>query len=161
LSERESDFVGNISVDLGERFTLDYALQLDNDNLSSQRHEIDNSFKIGPLKLGTRYFYANALQGTDLDDSREQIRNSARLNLTDEWSLVGATQYDLAEETEGLRRVSYGLDYQGQCMTFLINGTRRLTRDSSGDSGTTIMMRLGLKNLGEFETSGFSFGSDE
>lgn len=161
LSERGSDFVGNISVDLGERFTLDYALQLDNDNLSSQRHEIDNSFKIGPLKLGTRYFYANALQGTDLDDSREQIRNSARLNLTDEWSLVGATQYDLAEETEGLRRVSYGLDYQGQCMTFLINGTRRLTRDSSGDSGTTIMMRLGLKNLGEFETSGFSFGSDE
>ncbi len=161
LSERQSDFVGNISIDMGANLSLDYGLQLDNDQLSSQRHELDANMRIGRLDLGTRYFYADGLEGTDLDESREQIRNTARFNLTDEWALIGATQYDLAEETEGLRRVSYGLDYQGQCLTFLVNGQRKLTRDSSGDSGTTIMMRLGLKNLGEFETSGFSFGSDK
>lgn len=161
LSERQSDFVGNISIDMGPNLSLDYGLQLDNDQLSSQRHELDANIRVGRLDLSTRYFYADGLEGTDLDDSREQIRNTARLRLTDEWSLIGGMQYDLAEETEGLRRVSYGLDYQGQCLTFLVNGQRNLTRDSSGDSGTTIMMRLGLKNLGEFETSGFSFGSDE
>ncbi len=161
LSERRSDFVGNVSLDFGSRLRFDYGFQLDNANLASRRHEVDMFGTLGPLQLGTRYFYADGLEGTDLDESREQIKNSARLSLTDEWSLIGGLQYDLAEETEGLRQVSYGLDYQGQCVTFLINGERRLTRDSSGDSGTTIMMRLGLKNLGEFETAGFNVGSNE
>jgi LPS-assembly protein len=161
LSERESDIVGNLSINMGPDLRLNYALQLDNDSFSSQRHEVDMQGTIGPLTLGTRYFYANALQGTDLDESREQIRNTMRLKLTDEWSLIGAMQYDLASETEGLRKLSYGLDYQGQCVTFLINGERKLTKDSSGDSGARIMMRLGLKNLGEFETTGFTVGADE
>lgn len=160
LSERESDFVGNLLVRAGENLNLNYALQLDNDDLSSRRHEVDAIGHLGRVTLGTRYFYADALGGTDLDTSREQIRNSLRFQLNDEWSLIGATQYDLAEETQGLRRLSYGLDYQGQCVTFLINGERKLTRDSSGDSGTQIMMRLGLKNLGEFETTGFTIGEE-
>ncbi len=160
LSERESDFVGKISASMGDRFNLNYATQLANDNLSSQRHEVDVSGKIGPMTLGTRYFYANALQGTGLDQSREQIRNTARYQFTDKWAVFGATQYDLARETEGLRKLSYGLDYEGQCVNFLVTGRRTLTRDSSGDSGTEIVMRIGLKNLGEFKTSGFSLGSD-
>lgn len=161
LSEQESDFVGNISARLGDRFRLNYATQLENKNLSSQRHEIDMSAKMGPFSTSNRYFYAKGLQGTDLDGSREQIRNSLRYQFTDEWAVFGATQYDLARETEGLRRVSYGLDYSGQCVTFLVTGQRTLTRDSSGDSGTEIMMRVGLKNLGEFQTSGFSVGSGD
>ena len=161
LSEQESDFVGNISARLGDRFRVNYAMQLENKNLSSQRHEVDMSAKIGPFSTSNRYFYAKGLQGTDLDGNREQIRNSLKYQINDEWAVFGATQYDLARETEGLRRVSYGLDYTGQCVTFLVTGQRTLTRDSSGDSGTEIMMRLGLKNLGEFQTSGFSVGSGD
>lgn len=161
LSEQESDFVGNISANLGEKFRINYGMQLANDNLASRRHEIDASGKIGKLSLGTRYFYADSLQGTDLNESREQIRNSARYSLNDRWAVYGATQYDLAPETEGLRKLSYGLDYQGQCVTFLLGGERKLTKDSTGDSGTEIMMRIGLKNLGEFATSGLSVGSEE
>jgi LPS-assembly protein len=44
-------------------------------------------------------------------------------------------------------------------MTFAVTAERTLTRDSSGDSGTEVMMRLGLKNLGEFQTSGINLGS--
>ncbi|MCI5061163.1 MAG: LPS assembly protein LptD [Alphaproteobacteria bacterium] len=161
LSEQESDFVGNVATQLGENLRLHYDFQLANDSLRSQRHEVDASGKVGRLSLNTRYFYASALQGTDLDQSREQIRTSGRFRVTDEWSVLGSAQYDLARETEGLRRTSYGLDYQGQCVTFQITGHRTLTKDSSGDSGTEIMMRLGLKNLGEFQTSGLSVGADE
>ncbi len=161
LSEQKSDFVGNISARMGEKFQLNYGMQLANDNFASQRHEIDARGKIGRLSLGTRYFYANALQGTGLDESREQIRNDARYQILDDWAVFGTTQYDLARETEGLRKLSYGLDYQGQCVNFLVTGQRTLTRDSTGDSGTKIMMRLGLKNLGEFQTSGFTLGADK
>ena len=159
LSEQESDVVGNVSARMGEHLQLNYGLQFESDNFTSRRHEVDAEGKIGRLSLNTRYFYASALQGTDLNDSREQIRTGARYKLTDAWSVFGSAQYDLASETEGLRQASYGLDYQGQCVNFLVTGQRTLTNDSSGDSGTEIMMRLGLKNLGEFETSGFTLGS--
>ena len=160
LSEQNSDFVGNVSISVGDRLNLNYGLQLDSDQLSSQRHEVDATGTIRDLTLNARYFYANALQGTDFSESREQIHASGRYQLTDKWSVLGGAQYDLARETEGLRSATYGLDYQGQCVNFLVSGTRNLTLDSSGDSGTEIMMRLGLKNLGEFETSGFSLGSN-
>ncbi|HPD82659.1 MAG TPA: LPS assembly protein LptD [Alphaproteobacteria bacterium] len=160
LSEQESDFVGNVSARMGDTLQLNYALQLDNDTLYSRRHEVDASGQIGRFQLGARYFYANSLQGTDFDESREQIQNFVHFRFTDDWSILTSTQYDLADETEGLRRILYGLDYEGQCVTFMVTGERKLTRDSSGDSGTQIMMRIGLKNLGEFETSGLSVGTE-
>lgn len=161
LSEQQSDYVGNISADFGQVFRINYGMQLDNESFASKRHEIDAKARMGDLSLGTRYFYANALQGTDLDRSREQIRGSARYELTDRWAVFSTAQYDLARETEGLRKLSYGLDYQGQCVNFLVSGQRTLTRESSGDSGTEIMMRIGLKNLGQFETNAFTLGSDD
>lgn len=107
-----------------------------------------------------RYFYANALRGTDLDLSREQIRPSARFRFYDDWYVSGGLWYDFAED-QGLRQVYYGIDYEGQCMTFGLNSQRTLTNDSSGDSGTEIMLRIGFKNLGEFETSGIDIGGSE
>lgn len=161
LSEQESDVVGSVDLKLGKALKLGYGFQLANDNLASRRHEVDMGANIGRFSFGTRYFYADALQGTDLDAAREQIRNTARFRLTDEWSAFGTTQYDLAPETEGLRYLSYGLDYQGQCVTLLFTASRKLISESTGDSGTQVFVRVGLKNLGEFETSNITIGSED
>ena len=161
LSQQKSDFVGNVSVGIGPKLQLNYGMQFDSENLQSKRHEIDATTQTEKFDLSARYFYANALQGTDLDESREQITLSGRYRFTDKWSVLGGSQYDLAEETQGLRRLKYGLDYQGQCVNFLVTGQRTLTRDSSGDNGAEFIIRLGLKNLGEFETSSFKIGADE
>lgn len=159
LSEQESDLVGNLKFKAKDKFSVNYGVQLDNDELTAQRHELDATAKIGKVDLGVRYFYINSLQGTDFTESREQIRTNINYAFKQNWSVFGAAQYDLARQTEGLRSVAYGLDYKGQCVTFRLTGYRTLTRDSTGDSGTVVMMRLGLKNLGEFETSGFTVGS--
>lgn len=157
LSGQESDYVGQISGNLGQYFDLDYRFQLDNHSFSSQRHELNSRVSVGRLDLGLRYFYANALIGTDLDESREQIRPSARFRIYDDWYMTGAMWYDLGED-QGLRQAVYGLDYLGQCMTFALTAERTLTDDSTGDSDTEIMFRIGLKNLGEFQSSGISIG---
>lgn len=161
LSEQKSDFVGNVSIVAGSRLQLNYGMQLQSENFESQRHELDATGRIGDLTLNTRYFYANSLQGTDLDESREQVQLGGRYQLNDKWGVLSSMRYDLSEENKGLRYTRYGLDYQGQCVNFLLSGERRLTNDSSGDSGTQIMMRIGLKNLGEFETSSFTIGADD
>ena len=161
LSDQDSDYVGQLSLGLGDYANLDYSFQLENANLASQRHEVDLQTSTGPLSTSTQYFYVNALKGTSLSESREQVRTSAHLRLHKNWAVGGSVRYDLGED-EGLRAASYGIDYIGQCVTLSAIAERTLTSDSSGDSDTKIMFRLGLKNLGEFETSGVSLGqSDE
>lgn len=159
LSEDQSDYVGQISSSLGKHLDLDYRFQLDQDNLSSKRHEVEAIGSIGPVTATTRYFYASALEGTDLTESREQIRSGIKYQLNDQWSVSGSAQYDFADEDEGLRRATTGFQYTGQCLTFALTGQKTYTRDSSGDSDTVVMARIGLKNLGVFETSAITIDS--
>jgi LPS-assembly protein len=160
LSDQDSDYVGQITAALGDALNFDYRFQLENDNMTSQRHELDAYARWDRLEGGVRYFYANALDETDLNEAREQIRPTARFRFYDDWYVYGGLWYDLGED-KGLRQASYGIEYLGQCMTFGLNTQRTLTEDSSGDSGTEIMLRIGLKNLGEFESSGIELGTSE
>jgi len=157
LSEQDSDYVGQVSAALGGNLDLDYRFQLENENMSSQRHEVDGTMRIGSLGLNTRYFYAKAIPGTDLNQTREQIRQSAWYGFDQNWAINGSIWYDLGQN-EGLRQATAGIDYIGQCMNVSLLAERTLTQDSTGDSGTEIMLRIGLKNLGEFQSSGISVG---
>ncbi len=152
LDDQDSDIVGQVSGSYKGQYTLDYRFQLDNHDLSSQRHEVDASVNVNSLTLSTRYLYARALDGTEIDETREQVRNSASYYINDKWRVFGAAQHDLGEDS-GLRKAHVGLDYLGQCVSWSLIGQRNLTDDSSGDSGTEIFFRLGLKNLGEFGAS--------
>jgi LPS-assembly protein len=155
LDEQQSDFVGQIGGAYKGDYGLQYRFQLDNDTLASQRHEIDASMQISKLNLSTRYLFAKGLEGTEVDQTREQVQNSISYQVDDNWVLRGSARHELAED-EGLREASLGVDYLGQCFSWSVTGERNLTSDVSGDSETEIMFRIGLKNLGEFETSGIS-----
>ncbi|MGH1377327.1 MAG: LPS-assembly protein LptD [Alphaproteobacteria bacterium] len=160
LDDRDSDIVGQISGSYQDDYTLDYRFQLDNKHLSSQRHEVDAAANIGDLTLSSRYLYAKGLEGTDISETREQIRNSASYYINDRWRVFGSARHDLGDNP-GLRKANFGVDYIGQCISLSMIGQRTLTDDTSGDSGTEIMFRIGLKNLGEFETSGVQIGGGE
>jgi LPS-assembly protein len=160
LSDQSSDYVGQVSADLGGYLNADYRFQLENANMSSQRHEVELQSQLGPVGLYTRYFYANAVEGSDLTESREQILGGGSFRITDDWAVNGSVRYDLGEDP-GMRQATYGVDYIGQCMNVSLIGQRNLTTDSSGDSGTEFMIRVGLKNLGEFQTSGVSLGQSD
>ena len=155
LDERQSDIVGQISGVYDSDYALDYRFQLGGQTLTSVRHEIDARGTFGPLELGSRYLFSDPLEGTSIDESREQVQGSAAWRLSDRWRLRTAALHDLGQDP-GLRKANFGMDYTGQCVNFSATATRTLTRDSSGDSGTEIMFRIGLKNLGEFQTSGLS-----
>ncbi len=157
LDNKSSDIVGQVSANYKGQYSLDYSFQLEGDNLSSQRHEVDASVSINGLDLSTRYLFAKALDGTDINETREQIRNSASYYIDDNWRIYGSAQHDLGDDA-GLREARFGVDYIGDCISLSIIGQRNLTDKSTGNSGTEIMFRIGFKNLGEFETSGVTIG---
>lgn len=155
LSEQSSDLVGQVTARYRDVFSLDYRFQLDSESFASERHEISGTTTMGPLTLGSRYLYAKGIDGTELSTEREQVQGWASYKLTEQWTTHGYIVQDLGDDP-GLRRASWGLDFIGQC--FNISGTiqRNLTSNSSGESNTEAMLRIGLKNLGEFAISGIS-----
>lgn len=160
LSERLSDYVGSVDVNAGSDLKFNYRFQLDNEDFNSRRHEVTASTDMGFARLSGNYFYSTPLAGTDLDEPREQGVLSTVIPVDEQWELFGSARYDFGEN-EGLRTARYGVTYIGQCVTVGTAVTRRLTRDTTGDSSTEITLRLGFKNLGEFETSGLSLSSDD
>lgn len=152
LDRRDSDIVGQISGRYGRLYTLDYRFQLDGDRLSPARHEIDAGLDLNRFRLNSRYLYARALEGTDIDESREQVQADAQFYLSKEWRLRSGGTQDLGKDP-GLRKLYGGIDYLGQCLFVSLTGERNYTNEVSGDNDTEVLLRIGLKNLGEFQQS--------
>lgn len=155
LDEDQSDFVGQVTGRYKDDYSLDYRFQLNNDNLSPQRHEVDASASFESFTISTRYLFAKSLEGTEIEETREQIENGASYYINDQWRIRGTARHDLGEDP-GLRDATVGVDYFGQCFSWSVTGRRNLTEDTSGDNGTEVLFKIGLKNLGEFESSGLS-----
>ena len=152
LERQESDWVGQVAGVYNEDYGVNYRFQLDGNDFSSRRHEVDGYADFGRLNLGTRYLFAKALGGTDIVESREQLFGKASYMMTDKWRVRGSVLHDLGVNP-GLREATFGFDYFGCCMSLSATVERNITSDVSGDSGTDVKLRLGLKGLGEFQTS--------
>ncbi len=157
LDEQESDLVGQISGRYKNLHTLDYRLQLSSRHLNSERHEIDASADWNRFRLNGRYLYASALEGTELDQSREQIDLDSQFYVSPRWRVTSGLTHDFGENS-GLRQTYAGLDYLGQCLFLSLTGEKNFTTEASGESDTEILFRVGLKNLGDFEESGYRNG---
>lgn len=155
LEESSSDYVGSISASFGEgKHDLSYRFQLDSESFASERHELFGVTEWGPVEMDGSYLYANGQPGTEYEDSREQIRFGTTLNLTDQWWVRGDAIYDLSdvESERGLRRSIFTLAYDHECYNVALTADRYLANASSGVNDTTIMFRIGLKNLGEYSS---------
>ncbi|MCB9991366.1 MAG: LPS-assembly protein LptD [Rhodospirillales bacterium] len=158
LERRESDWVGQIAGAYKDDYGINYRTQLDGNNFTSRRHEVDGFADFGRLDISSRYLFAKALEGTDIEESREQIYGAAGFDVTRNWRIRGSVLEDLGSDP-GLREATFGLDYTGCCLSFSATVERNITSDVSGDSGTDVKFRVGLKGLGEFQNSssaGFS-----
>ncbi len=150
LENQSSDVVGEISLDYQQDYTLDYRFQFGSDDFNSKRHELDARASFWRFDVNTTYLYAEALEGTEITDNREQINMNIRTRLTEDWFFRSGALYDFGED-EGLRKALFGLEYQGQCMSLSALMQRNLTREEAGENSTEFFVTIGLKNLGQFE----------
>ncbi len=151
LERQESDWVGQVAGVYDERFGVNYRFQLNGSDFRARRHEVDGYADFGKMDLSSRYLFADALGGTDIVESREQLFGAAAYELTSNWRVRGSVLEDLGEDP-GLREATFGLDYFGCCLSFSATVERSITSDVSGDSGTSVNFRVGLKGLGEFQS---------
>lgn len=160
LNAQESDVVGQVTGRYKDIYSLDYRYQLSSRHLTSQRHEVNAYADWNRFRLDTRYLFAKALEGTELDQSREQIDADAQFYMTPNWRVRSGAVYDFGENND-LRQAYTGLDYLGQCLSLSLTGEKNFTTEASGESGTEILFRVGLKNMGQFEESGYRYKNGE
>jgi LPS-assembly protein len=160
LNERSSDYVAHVTASYQDRAKLNYRTQIDGDSLQSQRHELYGNATVGRVSLSTGYLYARGIAGTSYAESREEISGATSVDLGDGWSLQSNAVYTLSESdrnaalqnNRGLRSAGVGLSYGHECFDFSAFAERDLTDDTSGGGGTTFMLRIGFKNLGNFQS---------
>lgn len=157
LERRLSDFVGQIKVGLAENFDADYRFQLDSETMSPRRHEAQAGGGNDTFRLNGRYLYTAAVAGTGFDESREQVQIDGVFKLSEHWSYNASSLYDLGDEP-GLRNATTGFTYMDECFTFAIQGARDVADKASGDNDTRLMLRVGLRNIGEFTGPKISLG---
>lgn len=152
LSDKESDIVGQLVGQYQDLYSLNYRFQLASQDMQAERHELYGFANFGDLSLSSTYLYAKNLEGTDLQDGREQVYGSAAYHLNEEWNLLTDLRYDLSEEEKGLRYSSVGINYIGQCFTILTTLRRSYADKDTGEASTEFSVQLGLKNLGSIGT---------
>lgn len=159
LSQSYSDYVGQLNVNLHELINLDYRFQLDQDNLSPKRHELQASGRYRDFGWSSRYTYTTSVEDTGFDATREQLQTALAYRLNQNWQVNGDVLMDLGEEP-GLRQAAAGLYYSDECFTFGLHGIRKIIDRSSGESETALLMRIGFKYLGEITTPQILLATD-
>ncbi len=162
LDDRASDVVGQINASVSKYLSGDYRFQMDNRSLVIHRHEFQAHLGNDMVNVNGKYIFIDPTAGTGFTESRQQALLDGTYSFRPNWWLNAGTLVDMGEEP-GLRKAALGINYADECFSFSLQGARSLITEASGQNGTVLMLRVGLKNLGEFSAPGIRLtkGSEE
>lgn len=161
LSNQVSDIVGRTSLHFAERFSLVHRFRLDHDGLVLRRNELDGIYDDKRFHVSIGYSnlnrgvginstsassLTNVLAIEDIQD-RQEIRGSARVRLTEKWSIIGSSIYDITGNAQPIRN-SVGLLYTDDCFAIGFNWRRNYTQDRDFTRGSTFLFTIALRHLG-------------
>ena len=156
LNDHISDIVGRVTVQPQKWIDLIYRFRLANDDLRANRQEVGTTIFGGGASLSVSYVAFSKLAPdnttvttTGLTRPKTLIAN-ATLPVTDYWSVFGNYIRDVQANqslAEGI-----GVLYRDECFGIALTYERTYFTELDLKPGTTIMLRLGFKYLGDFGT---------
>lgn len=152
LDRRLSDFIARLQLTLGDSVELIHRLRLDRHSLALRRTEVDLVVSPGGLRLDLGFLDINngldANNGPDesLRPDRREVRASARLRLSPNWSATSRFIRNLDQSHNII--AEGGVFYHDDCTDFGITVRRDFTADRELQPSTSVILRLKLKHLG-------------
>ena len=136
LRNDESDYVGEIDLDLFGRLSSNTRFRYDDGDDKLQRIDSNFSYRGDALSVSGRYYKlddtAIFLDGLENDIPLEELSGRINYKITDSWSLAYTGFRDLDESTT--RREEIGVAYQDDCAQIEIFYERDRRRGLSGSS---------------------------
>lgn len=142
--EHASDYIGRIGfnaypVDISYRFGIDH------ETFSSNRNEVTAGFTEPWLTLIASY---RSLNNNRYLANREEGTLYGSLPVSEEWTVFGSGRRDLTADQ--MIAAGGGLIYHNECFSLMLQALRTYTRDRDIEPDTSVTLRVGFKNLGEF-----------
>jgi LPS-assembly protein len=156
LNNHVSDIVGRINVQPQQWVDFTYRFRLANNELRANRQEVGTTFFGRGASLSINYvaFSSLAPNNTTVTTTGltrpKTLQAAATTPIADQWSLYGNYIRDVQAGqslTEGI-----GVLYRDECFGIALTYERNNFTELDVKPGTTVMLRLGFKYLGDFGT---------
>lgn len=149
FEDKLSDYVGRL--DFAPRGNLAFLnrVRLDKDSLEVRRNE--NTVSVGTplLRTSITYMMFERVEDSELDLARRQaLMLTLGSDLTQYWSVLGSTSYDLTDNGGPLGWAAR-LTYSDECFAFVTNMRQNYTNDRDNTSGYEITFNIVFKTLGD------------
>ncbi|MEQ8559301.1 MAG: LPS assembly protein LptD [Henriciella sp.] len=147
-----SDWVGAFSLDLGNPFSIQTKVRLDDDTLELNR--VDTSLDLNLNRVKASALYYQIKEDVSASGSpQEGILLQSEITVTDNYFVL----YGLQRDIEGNRdiRHSLGLGYQDDCSRFELIFERSEQIDRQLGPSDSILFRFSLKTLGQVGSNNF------
>lgn len=141
LTDNLSDYVGKLGLQYSP-FYVAYRFRLDKNTLTSRRKELDMQYSGKRFSMTTSYLL---LQNDPIFASREELANTASVEVTKNWVLSGLMRRDL--EIDQLTNLGGELLFKNECVNVSAVVNRSYARDREVKPDTKYLVRLSLKNL--------------
>lgn len=151
LESRASDFVAMAGVTSPAGISLSASGRFDKDGLSLKRGDLTAGLVKGRLSTSFTYSDVAAQEGYGASEDRRELKGTATLRFTENWSVSGAASYDL--EKQKFYRSGVGLSYGDECTDFTISYQRLLDDNDADSRDWSIAARLSFRTLGDINYS--------
>ncbi len=161
LETTTSDYVARFGYSPTKQLEFVSRFRFDNEDFALQRLELQGRGQIDRLGVSVTYGRYEPQPLLGYYELREGIYTTAGYKLTDNWTISGGVRYNIAESDFDYTLI--GLSYIDDCLTFALNYVTDYTVNGpGGDPVNKVMLRIGLRTLGEggFSTS-FGSGSGD
>lgn len=147
-----SDYIGRLAYQV-DPVRLAYRFALDKSGFTPHRNEF--SFAFSRPWFWAMTSYRSLTNNRFLNDSQEG-QLDAGLPLNENWSIRAGTRRNF--ELDKFVTASSGITYKNECFHIGLDAVRVFTQDRDVEPVTQFMLRIALKNLGEFGGLGGSIG---
>lgn len=150
LETDDSDFVAGLYLEPNSNLTFVSQSRFDEKTFEINRQDFSTRFKTGPLTTNLNYAYLAGGGENGLVNDEQEILASARLQVTQYWSLFGGIRYDLEND---FRLSDYvGVQYSDECFSLSVAYNESFIDDRDVDPDKSVKVFFTLKHLGEFGT---------
>ena len=147
LETDRSDYVAGLQFDTGRGVTFNASGRFDESDFSVRRAEAGTQLASPIGVFSAAYIFTDEQPLYALETDRHEVKGSAKLNITENWSVFGSTVFDIYNDSRISK--SIGLAYDDECYSFSLNYSQ--SRSRSGEAGTeTIGFRFGLRTIGGY-----------
>lgn len=152
LEDQLSDIVASVNISPASYLDLGYRTQIDPSHADFRRNEIVASAGIDAFRATMDYRQIDSLGSSEFS-GRETLSYGVSSQVNRYWRVDANTQRDIvADYTQNIRA---GLTYEDECLIVTTSLTRSFYQDRDLEPTDSILLRISLKTLGEFETAVF------